>query len=394
MLFYIDGRSAIALNWMNFFLDQGHEVHLASTFACQPDARLASYHLTPVAFSSAKRSTGASATAGVQRSRQGGVWSASLVQARTKVRQWLGPLTLPGAARKLRQIIETVQPELVHAMRIPYEGMTAALADPKMPLLISVWGNDFTLHAPATALMRDYTHRALRRADALHADCQRDIRLAQSWGFDKSKLAFVLPGAGGIQLDLFSPSGEQDKTPLVINPRGIRAYVRNDTFFRSIPLVLARQHQVRFVCNTMAGEAQAQGWVNELGIAANVDLLPQQTRPQMAALFRRAWLAVSPSTHDGTPNTLLEAMACGCFPLAGDLESIREWITPGVNGLLFDPADPQALAASILSALEDPTLRQRARQINLKLVAQRAAYEKVMPKALAYYQEISAQAAR
>lgn len=390
LLFYIDGRSPIALNWMNFFLDQGHEVHLASTFACQPDARLASYHLAPVAFSSARRG----AAAGMQRARPRGVWSASLVQARTKVRQWFGPLTLPGAARKLRQIIEAVQPELVHAMRIPYEGMAAALAAPPMPLLVSVWGNDFTLHAPATPLMRYYTRRTLRRADALHTDCQRDIRLAQSWGFASSKPAFVLPGAGGIQLDLFSPSGEQDQTPLVINPRGIRAYVRNDTFFRSIPLVLALQPQARFVCVPMAGEAQAMGWVGELGIAANVNLLPQQTRPQMADLFRRAWLAVSPSTHDGTPNTLLEAMACGCFPVAGDLESIREWITPGVNGLLFDPADPQALAASILSALEDPALRQRARQVNLELVAQRAAYEQVMPRALAYYQAICARPAR
>ena len=33
--------------------------------------------------------------------------------------------------------------------------------------------------------------------------------------------------------------------------------------------------------------------------------------------------------HDGTPNTLLEGMACGCLPVAGDLDSIREWLKPG-----------------------------------------------------------------
>ncbi len=50
------------------------------------------------------------------------------MRLRTALRQWLGPLTLPGAARQLRLLIDQVQPDLVHAMRIPYEGMLAALA--------------------------------------------------------------------------------------------------------------------------------------------------------------------------------------------------------------------------------------------------------------------------
>ena len=57
-----------------------------------------------------------------------GIWSASAVGLRTTLRQWLGPLTLPGAARRLRTLIDHLQPDLIHAMRIPYEGMLAALA--------------------------------------------------------------------------------------------------------------------------------------------------------------------------------------------------------------------------------------------------------------------------
>ena len=68
----------------------------------------------------------------------------------------------------------------------------------------------------------------------------------------------------------------------------------------------------------------------------------------MADVFRRAQIVASPSIHDGTPNTLLEGIACGCFPVAGDLESIREWITPDENGLLFDSNDPQSIAKAIV----------------------------------------------
>jgi glycosyltransferase involved in cell wall biosynthesis len=131
----------------------------------------------------------------------------------------------------------------------------------------------------------------------------------------------------------------------------------------------------------MAGEAQAQRWIEALGIADAVELLPQQTRPQMAELFRHCQVSVSPSTHDGTPNTLLEAMACGCFPIAGDIESLREWINPGENGLLVDPKDIRALAEAILGALRDTDLRLRALEFNTRLVAKRAEYRRVMGEA-------------
>lgn len=394
LLFVADGRSPTALNWISYFLAQGYEVHLASTFDCSADPRLASFNITPAAFSElkkARRTVTEASVPGKSVNRGGSLWGGAAVRARTLARQWLGPLTLPAAARRLRILIEHVQPHLVHAMRIPYEGMLAALAQPEAPLLISIWGNDFTLHAPSTPLMRFYTRLAMQRAAALHADCRRDVRLARAWGF-AGREAIVLPGAGGIQLDLFTPKDDAmpgDGLLRVINPRGIRSYVRNDTFFQAIPLVLAKQPQVRFLCPTMAGDAQVLRWVDQLGIAANVELLPQQKRSEMAALFQVSQVVVSPSTHDGTPNTLLEAMACGCFPVVGDLESLREWITPGVNGLLVDAGDAPALAQAILSALEHPELRTQARKHNARLIAERAEFGAVMAEAERFYQKLT-----
>jgi glycosyltransferase involved in cell wall biosynthesis len=258
-----------------------------------------------------------------------------------------------------------------------------------MPLLVSVWGNDFSLHAKATPLLRRYTHLVMQRADALHSDCQRDQRLAQVWGFSQDRPRVVLPGAGGVQLDIFYPREEQSQQTLtVINPRGFRAYVRNDTFFKAIPRVLQRQPEARFICPAMQGEAQAERWVSEMGIRDSVVLLPRQTRPQMAELFRRAQIVASITTHDGTPNSLLEAMACGCFPITGDIETIHEWLTPGENGLLVEPGDPAELAQAILSAWEQTELRRKAARINRRLVQERADYRKVMAQAERFYQSL------
>lgn len=392
LLFVVDGRSPIALNWIRYFIENEDEVHLASTFPCQAEPGLAYFEVIPVAFSGVKSVKGPRTSTGqknnlppVSRGLSGFV----PVGLRTGLRQWLGPLTIPGAARRLAELVSRIKPDLVHAMRIPYEGMLAARANLQIPLLISVWGNDFTLHARSNPWMASYTRLALRQARALHTDCRRDLRLAREWGFASDRPSIVLPGGGGVKSDVFYPPSQREPLPVIINPRGFRAYVRSDTFFRAIPLVLAKLPQARFLCPGTAGEPQAQRWLAEYGISKAVELLPLQSREQMAKLFRKSQVAVSPSTHDGTPNTLLEAMACGCFPVAGDIESLREWITPGKNGLLVDPGDATALAEAIIQAYSNPALCEGAEQINHDLIASRAEYKEVMLQADKFYSIIS-----
>lgn len=389
ILFVADGRSPIALNWMSYFVDSIHEVHLATTFPCEPDLRFTSVHSVPVAFSELKPQH--SEKAGRKRIRSDG----NKVKAglRTNLRHWIGPLTIPGTAKQLRGLIDRLRPDLVHAMRIPYEGMLAAQAlseEIGVPLVVSVWGNDFTLHAPSTPWMSSYTRRTLQRTNGLHVDCQRDLGLASSWGYSNDKPAIVLPGNGGIRLDEFFPplTREGIETETIINPRGIRTYIRIDTFFQAAKQVLDRRPTIKFICPAMAGEPEAEKWVNKFGLRNSVELLPKVTRKEMGDLYRRSVITVSPSIHDGTPNTLLEGMACGCFPIAGDIESLREWITSERNGMLIDPYDSTALTKAIYSALDQPELRQRAGEINVQMITERAEYFQVMHSAEQFYADI------
>jgi glycosyltransferase involved in cell wall biosynthesis len=273
-------------------------------------------------------------------------------------------------------------------MRIPYEGMMAADAYNGTPLIVSIWGNDFTLHAPSTRLMSHYTEWTMKVADGLHADCHRDVRLAYEWGLHKSKPALVAPGNGGIRSDVFYPPETPVGEPIIINPRGFRPYVRNDMFFKAIPLVLTKYSNAKFVFALMAGEAQAEQWIREFGIGDSVELLPPLSHEEMAKVFRRAQIVASPSIHDGTPNSLLEGMACACFPVAGDLESIREWITPGENGLLFDSNDPSSIAQAICSAIENKSLRENAAGLNREIILSRAEYQSNMMRAEEFYARV------
>jgi glycosyltransferase involved in cell wall biosynthesis len=332
------------------------------------------------------------------------------MQAAARLRDWIGPLDVWRHAGRVRDLVQQIQPNLVHAMRIPYEGLLAAeaLRGVRVPLLLSIWGNDFTLHAAHSPVLAWMTRRALRRADALHPDTKRDLRLARELGFSCEKPGAVLPSAGGIQRDLFAdgpaspelaaayaiPLNQEGRPaiPVVINSRGARSYVRNDTFFQAIPRVLAEKPETRFLCVAMQGNAMAQEWIEKLNISAAVRLLPSLSRQEMAEHFRLATVTVSPSEHDGTPNTLLEAMACGAFPVAGDIESVREWITHEQNGLLCDPGDPVALGYCIVQALEDGKLRCRAAAQNQQLIADHADYTQVMREAERFYEKLAQRA--
>jgi glycosyltransferase involved in cell wall biosynthesis len=76
-----------------------------------------------------------------------------------------------------------------------------------------------------------------------------------------------------------------------------------------------------------------------------------------AALFAYPSLAERGETFGLAP---LEAMACGAVPIVSDLACFRDFITPGVNGLVFNhrAADPAAqLAQEILNLASHPERR-------------------------------------
>ena len=84
ILIICDGRSPIAMNWISYFLEQGDEVHLASTFKVVPDPRFASATIIPVAFSQFKSGQ---SQKGRKESGHGYLWNSSLVSLRTSLRR-------------------------------------------------------------------------------------------------------------------------------------------------------------------------------------------------------------------------------------------------------------------------------------------------------------------
>jgi len=374
-----------------------HELVLISTYPCEPQAGIELSGVIPVGFSSFGGSQ-----SGHSRQQYFQYLRSLIGRFRPiflKARAVLAPLTLGKHQQALRTLIQDIQPDLVHALRIPFEGMLAAVVPTTIPLVISIWGNDLTLHAVQSSGMAALTRKSLQRADGLMADAKRDIHLALDWGLGDEKPTLVVPGSGGLDLAAIQRIARQDSNlpfeipgnrPLVVNPRGFRpGSVHQDIFFKSIPLVLDAVPDAFFVCTAMHGQRQAENWVRDLGIGEHVRLLPYLGQNTLWELFAKADVYVSLSSHDGTPNTFLEALACGCFPVAGDIASLREWLQNGENGLLVDPRNVSEAARETIRALEDDELRKSAKKKNLSLLRERANRKKVREQVENFYQLVT-----
>ncbi len=95
------------------------------------------------------------------------------------------------------------------------------------------------------------------------------------------------------------------------------------------------------------------------GLVGNVRLTTRAV-PQgdLVRLYNSAAMLVCASTAEGGPRVTVEAMACGVPVVTTPVGMMRELITDGDNGLLFE-WDAAALHAQMAKLLDDEALRQQ-----------------------------------
>jgi glycosyltransferase involved in cell wall biosynthesis len=97
---------------------------------------------------------------------------------------------------------------------------------------------------------------------------------------------------------------------------------------------------------------------------------------------------VLPSRHEGFPMVLLEAWACGKPVIASRTGGLRELISDGETGILFEPKNHKELAEKILYLLNDPAKAEEIGRKAKLLVERKYSISKIVEQIERVYHDI------
>lgn len=302
-------------------------------------------------------------------------------------RAGLNPLADLRAMLALRQLMLRIAADvfLGYTAKPVIWGLIAArLARvPQRVALITGLGYAFTegsggLRRLMRLLTRGLYRVALRRATLIFFQNPDDRADFQRMGLIPPRVTVQLVSGSGIDLDHF-PIQPLPPGPVrflliarLLADKGIREYVAAARRLRR-DWPEAEFHLVGGADPNPAGiaEAEARTWHAHGDVVWHGHL--QDVRPILA----QAHVYVLPSYREGTPRTVLEAMATARAIITTDAPGCRETVIDGENGFLVPVRDAEALAAAMERFLAEPDLVRRMGDASRRIATEKYDVHKV-----------------
>jgi glycosyltransferase involved in cell wall biosynthesis len=279
----------------------------------------------------------------------------------------------------LRRVMRESAPDIVlsyTAKPVIYGSLIARLCGvPAVFALITGLGYGFTATGPKArltgAVLRRLYRAGLRGSRAVFFQNPDDERFFRELGLLGRQTRSVLVNGSGVDIEAFRPAPFPPSVSFLMIARllslkGVHEYAR------AAEIVRARHPAVPFrlvgwIDDTPDAirEQDLHRWID----AGTIEFLGKldDVRPALAD----ASVYVLPSHREGTPRTVLEAMAMGRPVVTTDAPGCRETVKDGCNGFLVPVGDPQALAAALERLILSPGLIEE-----MGRASRRAAVEK------------------
>jgi glycosyltransferase involved in cell wall biosynthesis len=125
-----------------------------------------------------------------------------------------------------------------------------------------------------------------------------------------------------------------------------------------------------------------------LGLSERIDFLGWQARDALPGLYQQANLFVFPSRHEGMPNAVLEAMACGLPVIASRIAGNEELVENDRTGVLVKTEDTPSLREALRELLSDKERCQKMGEQGRQRVESTYSWSGVADKYLELLQRI------
>jgi glycosyltransferase involved in cell wall biosynthesis len=132
----------------------------------------------------------------------------------------------------------------------------------------------------------------------------------------------------------------------------------NEYFVEAVPRVLDHRPDARFYI-VGEGELQAELEARARTLSLGHELVFTGFRRDVAQVLAALDIVVFPSLWEGTPLTVLEALAMGKPIVATDADGLQDVLTNGEDALIVPRRDAQALADAVIRLADDPAQRMR-----------------------------------
>lgn len=282
------------------------------------------------------------------------------------------PLPLPSSissrlagCRSLASLLERCRRERfdiinVHTASAPawIQARRLGLLDARIVVMsYSADENLVTVRQPRDALRWALTALPAR-ATFTHADgvwCvnQQDVEFYVGvYGVDRRRLT-RLPHA--VADAFYSSAGVSSRDPNQVLFVGTWLHRKGkDVISAALTHLIARCPNVSIVlAGTQVGEHTVRGELSA-EVNARARVLDSVDDATLRELYRSSAFLLLPSRREGLPISMLEAMACGCPPLAAANSGMLDVIQPEKNGWLEVSFDPSVWGARIVELLSDP----------------------------------------
>jgi glycosyltransferase involved in cell wall biosynthesis len=175
--------------------------------------------------------------------------------------------------------------------------------------------------------------------------------------------------------------------PHIVVARNLEPIYDIQTALRAFALLHRKRPEAKLsIAGSGPERRRLERLVDELGLSHTVVFRGALSHDAMAELYRSATIVLNASLVDNTPNSLLEAMACGVPIVSTNVGGIPFLVQHAVTAMLVPAQDPDALADAMCTVLDDPLLAARLVENGLH-VARRCEWSNVYPLWIRAYQE-------
>ena len=275
--------------------------------------------------------------------------------------------------------------DLIHAHWAIPTGLLGVLTGVSLrkPLIVTIHGSDFRMAMKKSSLLKKCFIFVCKRAKTVNCVSEVMKKEIEQLGIQGEKIITIPMGVD----DHFLNTGRNRENNLngkpitILSNRNLQPLYNVSLLIEAIPYVLKEESNVRFLIAGDGPEREnLEGKIRDLNLDSSVQFLGRIPHEKMPHLLGETALYVSTSLYDGTSVSLIEAMACGAFPIVTDIPSNREWIKDGENGFLIPPNGETILAQRIIEAIRNERVSKESLRRNLSIVEERALWSKNIKK--------------